>query len=341
MVEKLRYPLMVLNMSTPINPQRPEVSHQPAAEESKTEAEGTKHLPANALKAPFEATKLHDRLTDTRQLAIGHMQGAVSNLSKAGTRLRSILKPLLIDDISEVRAADERLLVVNKIFTWCENSILVCGKPRFPEIQPVFWGVIRDHSVTDIVNINPANEPYASNYFPANEKKITCGHYVIHGMNRFDTIEASLNIQGYTQKCRISAPGEKDSYVNIHKIEDWEDQQGYPCSKLIDLARALLEKPQVLIHCRAGMGRTGTMVIAMKLVQLFNNGLLTKNKSVSKLCQLVLLTRAERGNSDEFWFVSTGPQFETLLQLLQMFFGLKADEIDRIIDEYEKTLPDR
>ncbi len=106
--------------------------------------------------------------------------------------------------------------------------------------------------------------------------------------------------------------------VSRLNFEGWEDYSGTSVDKLMELVEyvdATIENefPGTIpiVHCRAGVGRTGTFVTARILMHLYKSGKLDKANFIETLFKIILKGREERGPM----FVQRDSQLQTLIEL--------------------------
>jgi protein tyrosine phosphatase len=95
----------------------------------------------------------------------------------------------------------------------------------------------------------------------------------------------------------------------------WQDHCGLTQLKELNLLIEYIKKAKethpdkrVLVHCRAGVGRTGTIIICAVIKQMILNGQITPANFKSKLQELILKGREQRGTG----FVQTSAQLQTI-----------------------------
>ncbi len=108
-----------------------------------------------------------------------------------------------------------------------------------------------------------------------------------------------------------------------YEVTHWKDKSSIPLTdlqKLVSLIEEVMTKrrehfpqPRLWVHCQGGVGRTGTLVTALVLQQIFTNQSPQKRNQQEWpdiLKETILSMREERSS----WFVHTEEQFQLLSQ---------------------------
>ncbi len=118
----------------------------------------------------------------------------------------------------------------------------------------------------------------------------------------------------YTYKIENTETGIAKNIIRLH-YADWKDFQSISLTALDTLvqeAETISPNPKnlVWIHCRAGAGRTGTLITALILKEKIKSGGINKENLEDSLIDIILKIRKQRGPS----FVQQESQLDLLRQ---------------------------
>ena len=250
-----------------------------------------------------------------------------------------------LEQLTEVES-DQAKMALGVPFTFypigADSSVYLSEAPTRSQDIAKFWKNIVDKSVKVIVNINP--DERAENYYPSGTavryaergfvvEVITPAGYIESSDSSSEEDEPPLKKMKIQKPLlRRLEPAELSiEYADIkhlavlYKITDWPDTKGYDPGSLIAFARELPEG-ETLIHCRAGLGRSGTLAVIKQLLIRQEQGILTKSNCIEVLAKLILEGRKQRQDSR---FVTTTAQFETLLCVLKQILDCSEDRLVR------------
>ncbi|KAK5975851.1 Tyrosine-protein phosphatase domain-containing protein, partial [Trichostrongylus colubriformis] len=137
------------------------------------------------------------------------------------------------------------------------------------------------------------------------------------------SIETKVRIR--VSQLQISIPGQATHHCNHYQWQDWPDR-GVPDA---DLAPVLLlsklreSTAPIVIHCSAGIGRTGSIVLIEHALEL-----LSRNEPLLEINGYLLELRKQRNNS-----VQTEQQYLYVHQVLLIYLR-KSKYLDEVVYPY-------
>ncbi|MGI9274825.1 MAG: protein-tyrosine phosphatase family protein [Endozoicomonas sp.] len=210
-----------------------------------------------------------------------------------------------------------------------------------------FWSIVCRNDITHVVNINPAG--VAEDYYPEGEQfSLNLGLFQIRqklpprgqpleeppASKRPRLEPESEDTPVSRSKLRVvytDQAGRKQKHrVRMLRVRDWPDGHGYEPKALVRIARKLTGG-RTLVHSQAGLGRTGTLVVTMQLVDLFDRNQLPREEAVEVLVKLILKDRKNRGDRQ---FVTTVEQFECLIRVVKHLFSFPESELMQQVNRY-------
>lgn len=168
-----------------------------------------------------------------------------------------------------------------------------------------FFEILSQYGVTDLVRLVP---------FCENGKERTTPYW-----------EGRINIDPKTGSPTVTINGREMNYI---ATDCWSDQQAVEPERLIALVKAVManKNPQqiVAVHCHAGIGRTGTFLVAYELIREIDEQMARGVPAdrvqvyVDKVLWEVSLQRISA--------VGSFAQYRTLYQLVGVYTSLKSNE---------------
>lgn len=115
--------------------------------------------------------------------------------------------------------------------------------------------------------------------------------------------------------------GDNECSVKRLHFKGWPDHQGLDIQeldRLVDLVIQNQKDPEipVVIHCRAGVGRTGTLIVACAMKAQIQAGIITPENLKEKMSDFILSGRVQRGKH----FVQSPSQLKTLIDWAHLLF---------------------
>ena len=171
----------------------------------------------------------------------------------------------------------------------------------------MFWKAVFDRAPTifDLTTIKDQKDGGIIKYYPdkLNETKT-------YGSMSVKLIQISKNLSTY--QIKNTQTGETKDIKRLH-YTDWKDFGAVSESALHSLVKEverLSPNPKNLIwvHCRAGVGRTGSLITALVLKEKIAKGIITKKNLDTSLIDIIVELRKQRGSA----FVQQQAQLDLL-----------------------------
>ncbi|KEQ19244.1 protein-tyrosine phosphatase family protein [Endozoicomonas numazuensis] len=301
-----------------INPDHKPMAIVPPFQEgpSRVESENPRPQVTSESQSEVQGVKLPDRSIEKAD------KEKVDTLNEAAGELWGALRSVPLPRKAESRAS-VNILNIHDIGEPGDIIARVCPRPDLGEFFP-FWNFILREQVPVIVNINEAGA--SGDYFPDRARVIASGPITVTQKTSESGRSENTHRTFERIKLRVKEAGQSSARVKLYKVTDWPDSAGYSSAKrLIKFGRKLiaLRRPP-LIHCRAGLGRSGALVMVMNLILLEASEILVKETAVAKLAELIVQARGDRIDAR---FVTTPDQFYFLLRVLKELTGLSSQEV--------------
>lgn len=173
---------------------------------------------------------------------------------------------------------------------------------------PLFWRAVADNGAA-ILDLRRFSDICEGAQYPEN-----VGECVSYGPDLEVTL---LSLQGNVYKYAITY-GEKTHFVQRVQFNAWPDRGAIDVTalqRLVDILKCM--GSNILVHCRAGVGRTGTVLVAFMLDALHRSGHLIQEILDKRLMDLILQVRRSRGPL----CVQTEEQFHLLREYALWLMG--------------------
>lgn len=208
---------------------------------------------------------------------------------------------------------------------------------QYPKIVqfPFFWRAASKASlVIDLTNRADMKKGLQSYHPPLNEE-ISLDVVQVKCLSKQFFQNIAFPLYTYSVEGLPAEDGVQEGPHQISRLhyEGWSDHSSTTADDL-DSLLAIIEHYQkesglpVLIHCRAGVGRTGTFIVIRAIKQLIDQGVINSPSSLkAHLCRLILEGRQQRGP----FFVQTLPQLEVLWTWGLRYFQKKGRPSPQLI----------
>ena len=211
-----------------------------------------------------------------------------------------------------------------------EDQNFICTQAPLLETQELFWKAVLQHTnfILDLT-YSADKHKYQKLYFPEKEgDRVTIGsiqvEYIKGGM-----IEKHENItlNKYKVIDTSTQPPQEKFVFRLH-YGAWKDFGTLSVNELKQFIvwfnktkRALANLNTPLIHCGAGIGRTGTATLAITIYNLISKGKITADNYRLEIDKLLLKARLQRNKN----LVETPEQYESLFDLARTMLNKSAE----------------
>ncbi|KAK7101445.1 hypothetical protein V1264_019827 [Littorina saxatilis] len=145
-----------------------------------------------------------------------------------------------------------------------EKAYIAAQGPRDNTVDD-FWRMVWQEGVTDIVmltNVKEGNKPKCYEYWPAQGDRLTTGHMEVTGVE--EETRAHFVVRTFDLK---QSEGSEKRRVKQYHYQSWRDHEVPATTPLVNFWRYVRSRaprttqaPPLVVHCSAGVGRTGTFI---------------------------------------------------------------------------------
>lgn len=207
-----------------------------------------------------------------------------------------------------------RYLHANSLEPAVAHRRFVLSQAPLPQDLPLFWQMIFDQEmpIIDLTTVSDQQTGGVVPYYPLQlNQEIQYGHITVK----------LIETQGYLHTYQIQSNGVVKTVKRLHYPE-WKDFGAVSLPTLqflVAQVEALSPDPSkpLCIHCRAGVGRTGTLTTAWIAKKLIELGQMTKKNVDVLLLDLIARLRQQRGP----YFVQQPVQLELVRQYARSLLG--------------------
>jgi len=186
----------------------------------------------------------------------------------------------------------------------------------------LFWHALyQNHNRPLIIDLTFPPRDQMPSYYPIQE-----GETLRDVLNtvRIKLQNVDLIQRGTFDSYQIEIPDSPSKLVQRYHYLNWPDGTAISLEHLIDLVNLVEEKSsskEILVHCRGGVGRTGTLIAALLIKERIENGTMRRENLSEDLEKLILELREDRNHL----VVQTPAQFELLVQYAESLFHEKEN----------------
>ncbi len=202
-------------------------------------------------------------------------------------KIRNRYANIIANDSTRVKLQDRTNDYINA--NYLDNMILTQGPLSYDEgahydSQADFYHMLFTNKSSAIFMLTDYEEKgkiKCSRYLPSGKPKSEV-NYTITGINETQPALTALNIavtKLYIKKVNFTVPS-ASQFITIsdkphevtHYHYPWPDKEGTNPKAVAQIVRILLKEPMSVIHCSAGIGRTGTVVAVALAYRALNKG---------------------------------------------------------------------
>lgn len=200
---------------------------------------------------------------------------------------------------------DERFIHANYVGKdLCSKNFVASQAPRSDDFS-LFWEIIHDKNFT-IMDLTTPEEDIKPYYPGELDQSIQYGNFSVQ-LQKSKEWKWKYEYQVHdTAEMTKSLP----KTITRYHFDTWKDYTEGSLSTLSSLVEKLsrIKNQAIWIHCRAGVGRTGTLITAFILKEKIDKKEISLENLDKALIDLIVQLRQERGTK----FVQIESQFELL-----------------------------
>ncbi len=169
---------------------------------------------------------------------------------------------------------------------------------QYPYGNEHFWKTVYDESAA-IIDLTGPRDRMAP-YYPLEGESLVANSTKVH----------SISTQNSISIYQVQPHGLESKNISRLRFAAWPDHGVITVEELLSLVHQveLLAPNPLWVHCRAGVGRTGTLITALILKEQIQKGKITAGTLDKELVNLILRLRLERNTL----FVQNQEQFRLL-----------------------------
>jgi protein tyrosine phosphatase len=195
----------------------------------------------------------------------------------------------------------ESYLHANLLSMPITNVRFIASQAPLKEDLNIFWrGVFEgDYMIVDLTTLHDIQEE--ERYYPSTFED---------PLNLKDFKISLIKEDGFFKEYSIIEKStNEEKIIRRYHFQNWKDFSAVTVPILDDLVKLLEKENNLWVHCRAGVGRTGTLITALFLKRMVEKGEITKENLDSTLLDLIVELRKQRGRC----FVQQPAQLQLLL----------------------------
>lgn len=202
-----------------------------------------------------------------------------------------------------VRVGDS-YIHANYVGVGISDKLLVAAQLPTPSSQETFWKFVMDSDCSIMDLTKPSDCSENDRYYP---DSIHTSH--VAGSIQIEFLETCSSEKDSHTTYQVTSGTTSKKIVRYH-YRGWMDFGGIQLEELGNLTAKLKSFSGVVVHCRAGVGRTGTIISAYLIKELIEQKVITKENYRTEIPNLILSLRKQRGKN----FVTSVDQFSSLME---------------------------
>jgi protein tyrosine phosphatase len=173
--------------------------------------------------------------------------------------------------------------------------------------------------IIDLTNESDLKQENMPRYYPSNKDQNLEIDDLMIEFDQNQDIEGMNN----ARLCRYKITDKgQTTFIDQIQMKCWPDGKAINVDSIIQLVKLIRQYPAdkqkcPIVHCRAGMGRTGTLVVLLIALKLIQEGHITKDNLLQELTRIILAGRYQRG----FVFVQSYEQFCIIVRACEYIFN--------------------
>lgn len=224
-------------------------------------------------------------------------------------------------------SVNDKPLHANHIYFGEDLHVICAQAPVQDKTEALFWRAVMQttNHIIDLTNSTDYGKGVTP-YFPKDSSEIYSKDCIEVKILTEEKIEEKVDSDEekpflkYVKTTYKISDGFKKRRITRLNYVAWPDHGALPPTEFEELIQRVhgcqgqqQEHQPPFIHCRAGVGRTGTLAVGMAALQMIKKEQITSENYLDKIDLLILAGRYQRGKL----FVQTKDQYESILLLVK------------------------